>query len=133
MGLERFEQLLDAYGADPRRWPQAERAAAEALLAGSADARARVEAAAELDGLLGLTTTIEPSDLLRQRVLRAAPKGGAAISRFGWFSGAGWAAAAAAGVLVGVSVGQQINRAWQADEVLEQASAWSADEAEYYG
>lgn len=136
MGLERFERLVDAFGADPRRWPEAERAAAEAFLAGHAEARARVEAAAELDGLLAFAPDIEPSDLLRYRVLRAAPAkapGRASISQFGWLSGAGWTAAAAAGVLVGVSLGQQMNQARAADEVLEQASAWSADEAEYYG
>ena len=132
MGLERFERLVEAYGADPRRWPEAERAAAEAFLAGNAEARARMAAAAELDRLLALAPAIEPSDLLRQRVLRAAPTR-STIGPFGWLSGAGWAAAAAAGVLVGVSLGQQMNQSRAADEILEQASGWSADEAEYYG
>lgn len=132
MGLERFERLVEAFGADPRRWPQAERAAAEAFLAGNVDARARLVAAAEIDSLLSLASTPEPSDLLHRRVLRAAPRK-AAITPLGWLSGAGWAAAAAAGVFVGVSIGQQVSQAWQADDILEQASAWSADEAEYYG
>lgn len=133
MGLERFQELIDAYGAEPSRWPLAERAGAEALLAVDAQARSLVTDAAALDALLNAAAAPEPSDLLRHRVLRAAPRARAAISRFGWASGAGWAAAAAAGVLVGVSIGQQMSLAWQADAVLEQATAWSADETEYFG
>jgi hypothetical protein len=134
MGLERFQELIDAYGAEPSRWPLAERAGAEALLANDAQARALVADAAALDALLDAAEAApEPSDLLRHRVLRAAPRARAAISRFGWASGAGWAAAAAAGVLVGVSVGHQMSLTWQADAVLEQATAWSADETEYFG
>ena len=92
MGLERFQELIDAYGAGPSRWPVAERAAAEALLARDARARALLTDAAALDGLLDSAAAPEPSDLLRHRVLRAAPRARAAISRFGWASGAGWAA-----------------------------------------
>ena len=133
MGLERFEHLVDAYGADPRRWPEAERAAAEVFLSGSEAARALVEGAARLDALLATAPALEPSELLVHRVLRAAPVRRTRIDGFGWASGAGWAAAAAAGVLVGLSLGQQVSHAWQAEAVLEQASAWSADEAEYFG
>lgn len=133
MGLERFEHLVDAYGADPRRWPEAERAAAEAFLAGSEAARTLAEDAARLDALLEAAPAPEPSELLGHRVLRAAPVRRSRVSRFGWASGAGWAAAAAAGVLVGLSLGQQVGQAWEAEAILEQASAWSADEAEYFG
>jgi hypothetical protein len=52
MKLDRFTELLDAYGAEPRRWPPAERAAAQAFLAVSAEARGRLAAAAALDALL---------------------------------------------------------------------------------
>ena len=31
MNAERFASLLDAYGAEPRRWPDAERDAAQAF------------------------------------------------------------------------------------------------------
>lgn len=133
MGLERFERLVEAWGADPRRWPEAERAAAEAFLAHNVDARASIEEAARLDALLALAPAHEPSEMLVHRVLRAAPRAHPPVSRFGWVSGVGWAAAAAAGVIAGVALGQQIGQVWQADAVLEQASAWSADEAEYFG
>jgi len=38
MNLQRFEQLIDAYGSDPQRWPPAERSAALKLLAQSPEA-----------------------------------------------------------------------------------------------
>ena len=44
MDLARFETLADAYGADFRRWPAAERPAAEALLASAPAARITVAA-----------------------------------------------------------------------------------------
>lgn len=132
MGLERFERLVGAYGADPRRWPDGERVAAQTFLADDPEARAILDRAAELDDWLALAPAPAPSEMLDRRVLRAAPRA-KTISRFGWASGAGWAAAAAAGVLVGVSLGQQMSQAWEAEAVLEQASAWSDDEAEYFG
>lgn len=52
MSLDRLKILLDAYGADPRRWPAAERAAAQALLGSSADARTAAHEAGRLDALL---------------------------------------------------------------------------------
>ena len=45
-------EIIAAYGADPARWPAAERAALRALAARPAVAAALVNAAA-LDGLLG--------------------------------------------------------------------------------
>lgn len=52
MNLRRFGELVEAYGAEPQRWPAAERAAAQALLSGSADARALQERARALDLML---------------------------------------------------------------------------------
>ena len=50
--LNRFRDLLGAYGADPRRWPPAERARALLLLGNSAEAEALRREAAALDSLL---------------------------------------------------------------------------------
>lgn len=80
MEAARFAALLDAYGADPARWPEEERAAALALLATSSDARARQREAAALDAMLGTAPPAPPSDLLVARVLAAAP-GAAAAAR----------------------------------------------------
>jgi hypothetical protein len=52
MKLKRFKELTDSYGADLRRWPGAERDAADALLEHSAQARLLLDAARTLDKAL---------------------------------------------------------------------------------
>lgn len=74
MTATRFAAILDAYGSAARRWPEAERAAAQALLAASPEARGLLADAARLDGVLSAATAPEPSAALRAAVLRAAPK-----------------------------------------------------------
>lgn len=70
MNLERLTALIDAYGSDPRRWPEQEREAAQALLATSAAAQAQLREAATLDALLAVKLPeVEPSAALRARVL----------------------------------------------------------------
>src|SRR6185503_17724590 len=83
--LARFEALLDAYGAEPRRWPAERRAAAEALLVRSREAQALHAAAGRLDGLLDAAAPDPAPAHLIGRVLAAAPKPAAA--RGGWFAG----------------------------------------------
>jgi len=73
MDAHRLDQILEAYGGDPARWPAHERAAAEALLASAPELRARLAAAARLDALLAAVPAIEaPSAALRERVLASA-------------------------------------------------------------
>lgn len=72
LDLARLGRLLEAYGADPEAWPAAERDAALALLARSAEARALRERAARLDRLLDQAPALEPSPELMARVLAAA-------------------------------------------------------------
>jgi hypothetical protein len=74
MTLDRLDQLLDAYGARAERWPDAEREAALALLAASAAARARRDAAATLDAVLDRTPAAAPSRDLAHRILAGAPR-----------------------------------------------------------
>jgi hypothetical protein len=50
---QRLGELLDAYGADPARWPEAERMPAQALLARMPEIGARSDAE-RLDAALGL-------------------------------------------------------------------------------
>ena len=52
MMIWRFRRLIAAYGADPARWPPAQRPPAEALLARSAPARALLAEARAFDSLL---------------------------------------------------------------------------------
>lgn len=99
MNKERFDAILAAYGADPRRWPADERAAAEAF---AAREKVDLSEAREIDALLARAAPPgAPSDLLQARIMRAAPRPAAMLR------GAGLALAACmiAGVLVGYGVG----------------------------
>ncbi len=71
---ERFLQILKAYGANPQRWPVAERAQAEAYAARRRDELAAALAAeAEPDALLG-SAEGQPGDVLQRRTLRSLPQ-----------------------------------------------------------
>jgi hypothetical protein len=61
MMIWRFRRLIAAYGADPARWPAGQRAHAEALLARSSAARARLAEAQAFDALL-LADAKAPAD-----------------------------------------------------------------------
>ncbi len=115
MGLDRFRELMEAYGADPQRWPDIERAGGEALLAQNADAATLRRRAAALDALLDRATlpasaidaerliasvTAQPQHTAEIVTLRPArkPAGGGF-----WLKVASLAAAAAIGFLVGVT------------------------------
>lgn len=74
ISLERFAAIVDAYGASPMRWPADERGAAEALLAISADARALLDEARMLDGVLAAAPVEAPSDALVARLMAARPR-----------------------------------------------------------
>lgn len=71
MDLERFNDLLDIHGTDLALWPEAERKAADKLLAASPLAREQQRKAAAFDRMLlnAKLPEIEPSDALRQRIL----------------------------------------------------------------
>ncbi|MBT6430220.1 MAG: hypothetical protein HOK30_21295 [Rhodospirillaceae bacterium] len=70
----RFATLLDAYGAEPDRWPASERGAGLAYLKGSDEARAAMEPAAALDGLLDIIAPdTQISGGLADRICALAP------------------------------------------------------------
>jgi len=74
MTPERFHVLLDACGADLRRWPEAERDAARELLAtGPSALRAACAEAALLDRSLDAYEVIGPDAALIERIAAAAP------------------------------------------------------------
>lgn len=142
MTAERFLALVAAYGADRRRWPEAERAAAEAFAAMHPETAGRALAAAdELDALLHRSPTPQVSTALRDRVLAAAATAGGRAGRAGrvWIDrlslafGAGWAAATCAGVAAGVMLTGYITADAQADAVLYQASLLGVDDTEVLG
>ena len=143
MNAERFSQLVDAYGADARRWPQAERAAAEAFRLAQPDTAARVLAEADtVDDLLDAAPRAVVSHVLRERVLAAAagaglkarrPLFGFRPGRLAWLSSGAFAAAAFAGVLAGQSMTTHLTADAQADAVLYQASLSGVDDTEVLG
>jgi hypothetical protein len=142
MTAERFMALAAAYGADLRRWPEAERMAAEAYLAASPEtARPALAEADGIDELLFASARPVPSAALRERVvasaarvrLKAAGAGRRWLERMVLLLGAGWAAAACAGVAAGVLMTTHLTADAQADAVLYQASLSTVDDTEVLG
>lgn len=123
MRYARLRRLAEAYGADLGRWPRSERAAAERLLARSPKARALLDEAGRLDGLLDrfdpvaaeppfgpaldLPAALPAQDRPR---MRQEPRGFAPReNRQFWFRAATLAMASVVGVLIGLSdLGERI-------------------------
>ncbi len=142
MTSERFLALVAAYGADARRWPEAEREAARAFAAAQPDAAVPALAEADAaDALLHASKVDPPSMALRDRVIASAAVAGLKARRQGrlWLDrlaltlGAGWAAAACAGIVAGVMMTSYLTADAQADAVLYQASLLGVDDAEVLG
>jgi hypothetical protein len=75
MSEARFRAIVDAYGADAHRWPDAERDAARAWAdAHRGEARALLDAAAGLDDWLDRFEVAPASDELHRRIVASAPR-----------------------------------------------------------
>lgn len=106
MTLERLRRIVDANGADPLRWPEAERVAAQAFLAQSSAARALVAQAKRLDGAMGALAMAVPDAAMARLAAatafppprRATP---ALLDRLAYIALAFWPRAA---VLTGMAV-----------------------------
>ena len=142
MTSERFLALIAAWGADTRRWPEDERGAAQAFAAAHPETvRAALAEADSVDALLHLSRASQPSMALRDRVIASAAGAGLKARREGrrWLDrltlalGAGWAAAACAGVAAGVMMTTHLTADAQADAVLYQASLMGVDDTEVLG
>jgi hypothetical protein len=103
MNAERFQTLAGAYGGDLLRWPSSEQAAARAFMADDRRCAEWLAEAAVLDSLLSAAPEGHQNDLLRERIIRSAPKPEpvAPSRRTAWVSWAGLAAACMAGVIAG--------------------------------
>ncbi|MCR9268038.1 MAG: hypothetical protein NXI03_10755 [Alphaproteobacteria bacterium] len=103
MKQDRFFEIIEAYGANPARWPEAEHDAMLAFIDAYPDTvgEALAEAAA-LDAMME-ADEVMPSDLLQRRILKAFPAAPAAtpVARPRWQI----PVAAAAALLVGVFAG----------------------------
>jgi hypothetical protein len=113
MTPDRLKELLDAYGADPDRWPLEERMAMLDLLARSEAAKDLAAPAAALDTLLDSTPLPMPSaaaaEALGARIMHRLPArmadriGTPLRAAFGWPNWVALAAATVAGLVIGWS------------------------------
>lgn len=106
MTPERFAYLADAYGADLRRWPDAEQAPAQALLrSGNVHARETLQQARWLDSQLDSYQPLVADAALVRQIRRSAVRGESFWSRYaGWLSPAGLVGVGIAGVVTGMLV-----------------------------
>lgn len=131
MDIQRFEQLSEAFGGDVRRWPQAEREQAQAVMtARPAATAALLGAAGGLDAALGASRPPVVSAALREAILMSAPK-----PRAGFAFAAAWlrpllpsAGFAAGAVVAGILVGAVLARAVVADTRGEAMIAAAAED-----
>ncbi|MBT5264794.1 MAG: hypothetical protein HOL85_08180 [Rhodospirillaceae bacterium] len=112
MTEQRLSEILAAYGADPKRWPEHEREAATALVARSHEARMAVAEEAELDASLDLVDMEAAPSWLAPKigaVLAEEASTRPLLSRF-WPFGTLWTPAAGlvAAALLGMVVGTEI-------------------------
>lgn len=137
----RFVELAEAFGGDLRRWPDAEAAAARAWVDASplAAERALFEAR-QMDAVLFASPNPVVSAALRDRVIASAAKAGSrgpmawpSLRKLLWLGGAGWAAAACAGVVFGTTLGGRIADDAQAYAVFDQAQGMALDDVEVLG
>ena len=105
MHEERFERLIEAYGGESARWPQADRALALRYLAATPQAHRRRATARRLDQMLDAWAPPEASAGLRERLAAGQPRPRTLRPRDLWISGAGLAAACVIGLVVGAGVG----------------------------
>ena len=125
MNAARFAALLDAYGAEPARWPVHERASAQAFAASDPAAKALLAHASLLGRTLDRLSTEEVPAGLRARILAAydgavAERAGGPFARIArtvgrmrdaiwpgaplWQPASAFAVSLAAGVVLGVLV-----------------------------
>lgn len=139
MTRDRFDHLASVYGGDLRRWPDAERDAARALLDQDEAARVVFAEADKLDAFLDAAPRPVASAALREQIIASAagvglrPRRRMRFDPLAWLSGAGWAAAACAGVIMGGVFTTHTTANLQADAVLYQASLTAADDMEVLG
>lgn len=123
MSMEEFRSLLDAWGADPARWPHDRRPGAEALLARSEEARGMQADEARFDALLAGRPAPVPGAALLGSVMAipasARQERKAGPWRFGFTPAlprfAGLAAAALLGFYIGTTSLFQPARSMAAD------------------
>jgi hypothetical protein len=98
--FERFRTCAEAYGADARRWPEADRAL-HARYAGTVEGAAMLAAAARTDDFLDAWTPAPAEPALADRITAAVRDGRPPRRRVVAWSAAGFAASAVLGFAIG--------------------------------
>jgi hypothetical protein len=141
MNADRMRELAQAWGGDLRRWPTADREAAEVFAVAQPDVAERaLFEARQLDAALDAAPRAVVSAELRDRVIASAHAAGLkaraawpGLRRLLWIGGASWAAAACAGVVFGMTLTSDLERQAQLDLVLEQAAVGGLDDITVLG
>ena len=124
----RFQALLEAYGAQPERWPEHERNAAIELLNSSESARVLAREQHELDAWLSVPSTPKISAKLMLRLNAIPEKQGKLLLarrlriRALWVPALGWAAAAAVGIWLGARSATADRYVVKSDDAAETAA-----------
>lgn len=108
MNRLRLQRLIDAYGADPARWPADERDAARALMAEMPDAAAMLASARRLDKSLDAFAPVPDTGAEHrlERALAGLPRQNSGVPPLLtkiWPRAAILAAASVAGVIIGLN------------------------------
>jgi anti-sigma factor RsiW len=109
MTEDRFAALLEAYGAEPRRWPEDERAATQAFARTDPRAAALMAAAADIDDLLYGHRVPAPSPAFAAAVMARAPRRRWTRARL-WWAAFGLGIAGAGGALAGSAATAALER-----------------------
>jgi len=127
MNLQRFAEILDAYGAEPKHWPLAERDAARALLRDSAEARDLAARAARLDAVLDSAEPVAvPAHLVGRVLASRNATSPAGARRWLWRPAFAIALSAFLGVGLGLTV-PIISYGDETDVTTEIAAIWLGD------
>lgn len=107
MNEERFKSLIEAYGANPDRWPQPERDAALKFAQSSPQAQRALDEAALFDRMLDAADTAPVTRDLEARILAKFPERKAAL-RTAWLDALiparAWAQAAVLAASLGLGL-----------------------------
>lgn len=141
MDAARFGELAQAWGGDLRRWPESVRDVAGVWAeAHPFEAERALFDAHGIDALLDASPRPVVSMALRDRVIASASTAGFKaravwpdLKKMLWIGGAGWAAAACAGVVFGAGLSGHLAAQSQAEAVIDQAMLVGFDETEILG
>jgi predicted anti-sigma-YlaC factor YlaD len=120
MTLDRFARIVEAYGAEPRAWPEAERDAALAFHAHNGEARKLCDEAAALDAMLAQSQAPQADRALEDRIMADFRNRGRKPAHQQRWLGAG---ALAASLVIGVTAGWIVLRPHSGVD-LSDPTAW---------